>query len=108
MDLVVSWDSTTELNLTAPLSASGWNQYSFTVTGIGPDTLSFSGFDADGYTLLDNVQVQPLTAGVPDGAPGLLLTAGTLLALLASRKLGQLAKRPGVPMQIRAVELALH
>lgn len=83
MQLVAAWGSNAVLNLTAPLSASGWNPYSFEVTGSGSDTLSFSGFDSNGYTLLDNVQVQPIAAG--DGAPGLLLTIGTVFGLLAFR-----------------------
>lgn len=85
MQLVAAWGSNTVLNLTAPLSASGWNLYSFSVTGTGSDTVSFSGFDSYGYTLLDNVQVQPIATG--DGAPGLLLTIGTVFGLLAFRRL---------------------
>ena len=60
------------------MAAKGWTAYSATVSGTGSDLLEFSFRNDYGYFSLDNIS---LTASVPDGGPGLLLTTGILLGV---------------------------
>ncbi|HEY3756479.1 MAG TPA: hypothetical protein VGL42_10055 [Opitutaceae bacterium] len=89
LELTASWGSTQLLDLTAPLSAGGWNEYAFTVASSGAGTLSFSGLDDNGYTLLDNVQLK----SVPDEGSGWFMTGASLLALAAFAA-GARSRRP--------------
>jgi hypothetical protein len=77
-DFSVSWDANVLLSLTNPNTGVNWTEYSFTQTGTGSDSITFSFADNPGYMALDNVSVvlnQPTT---PEPSSLLLLGSGLL------------------------------
>jgi hypothetical protein len=85
-----SWDGNTVLSLTNPDTGANWTEYSFTETGTGNDTISFSFRDDPAYMALDNVSVvaQSGTSTVPEPSSLLLMGSGGLGLLgLIRRKL---------------------
>jgi hypothetical protein len=77
-DFGAYWNGSPLLSLTNPSTDGVWNQVSFTVTGTGSDTVSFSFMDDPAYLALDNVSVS--SSAIPEPA-SLTLLAGGLLAL---------------------------
>ena len=85
-----SFDGQVELNLTNPNTGANWTQFSFSATGTGNDTISFSFRDDPGYIGLDNVSVvaQSGQGTVPEPSSFLLMGSGALaLAGVIRRKL---------------------
>ena len=75
-----SWDGTNLINLTDPNTGAGWTRFSFTETGTGSDTISFSFQDDPGYLALDNVSVAASSTSTTTGTtpePSSLLLLGT-------------------------------
>jgi hypothetical protein len=80
-----SWDGTNLLTLTDQESLS-FEDFTFTVTGTGADTLAFSGYSASYWNYVDDVQVDdPPGDPVPEPA-SLGLFAGALVALRTLRR----------------------
>jgi len=85
-----SWDGTPVLSLSNPNTGANWTQYSFTETGTGSDTISFSFRDDPGWMALDNVSVTEQAPSVPEPSSLLLLGTGVLgLGGMVRRKLGR-------------------
>jgi len=85
------WDGNTLLSLTDPSTPNRqWVQYSFTETGTGHDSISFSFQDDPGYIALDNVIVSSTassTVTTPEPSSLVLLGSGVLaLGARARRK----------------------
>jgi hypothetical protein len=79
-DFSASWDGTSLVSLTNPNTGSNWTQMTYTATGTGSDTISFSFRDDPGYMGLDNVSVTQNSSGgtVPEPSSFLLLGSGVL------------------------------
>jgi hypothetical protein len=76
-DFSAYWDGGTALlSLTNPNTGATWSEYSYSVTGTGSDTISFTERDDPGYMALDNVSVSPGTT--PEPSSLLLLGSGLL------------------------------
>jgi hypothetical protein len=91
-DFSASWDGTALLSLTNPDTGVSWTQYTYTATGTGHDTISFSFADNPAYMALDNVSVTQNTEGgtVPEPSSLLLLGTGIVgLGGMIRRKLHQ-------------------
>ncbi len=75
-----SWDGNTLLSLTNPNTGANWSQYTYTETGTGSDTISFSFRDDPGYMALDNVSVteQTSSSSTPEPSSLILLGSGVL------------------------------
>ena len=74
-----SWDGTQVLNLSNPDTGANWTQFTFTETGTGSDTISFSFRDDPAYLALDNVSVTEQSgSSVPEPSSLLLLATGAL------------------------------
>lgn len=86
-DLTASWDNTPFFEVDGPIPTStvGWIEFSYTLRGTGSDTLSFAGWDAVNYVLLDDVAVVAVpTAAAPDAASVLsYIAAAAAIAGLA-------------------------
>ncbi len=84
------WDGNTVLSLTDPSTGNGrsWEQYSFTETGTGSDSITFTFQDDYGYIALDNVSVSSTggTGSTPEPSSFVLLGSGLLV-------LGKIARR---------------
>jgi hypothetical protein len=74
-DFSASWDANLLLSLTNPNTGVNWTEYSFTQTGTGSDTITFSFADTPAYLALDNVSVVQAT---PEPSSLLLLGSGLL------------------------------
>jgi PEP-CTERM motif len=78
-DFSAYWDGNQVLSLTNPNTGSAWSQFTFSETGTGNDTISFSFRDDPAYIALDNVSVTANTGGsVPEPSSFLLLGSGAL------------------------------
>ena len=91
-DFSATWDGTPLLSLTNPNTGANWTQYTFTATGTGSDTLTFSFRDDPAFMALDNISVTEQTSGtsVPEPSSLLLLGTGVLgLGGIVRRKLGR-------------------
>jgi PEP-CTERM motif len=88
-DFSASWDGTVVYSATNPNTGANWTEFSFTETGTGHDTISFSFRDDPEYIALDNVSVTPSPTGsVPEPSSFLLMGSGVLgLAGVVRRKL---------------------
>lgn len=75
-----SWNGTTLYSQVDPNTGGTWTQFSFSVTGTGSDTITFSAQDDPAYIALDNVQLSGST-GTPE--PGSLLLFGSGIVGLA-------------------------
>ena len=74
----VTWDSTTLVNMTDFASLNGiWENFTFTVTGTGSDTVTFSGFENSYADGLDDVTLNPRS--IPE--PSSLVVAMTALPM---------------------------
>jgi len=87
----VNWNGTTVYSANDPNTGGLWQQFSFSETGTGHDTISFSFEDNPGYIALDNVSVSPQSGGtVPEPGSLLLMGSGVLaMAGVIRRKLGR-------------------
>jgi hypothetical protein len=75
-DFSAMWDGTTVLSLTNPNTGAAWSQFSFTETGTGSDSITFSFRDDPAYMALDNVVVSAsstTTTGTTPEPSGLIL-----------------------------------
>ena len=89
-DFSASWDGTQIYSATNPNTGGQWQQFSFTETGTGHDTISFAFRDDPGYIALDNVSVTQQSGTVPEPSSILLLASGVLgLGSVARRKLSR-------------------
>ena len=89
-DFSASWDGTVVYSATDPDTGANWSQLTFTETGTGHDTISFSFRDDPAYIGLDNVSVtaQSGQGTVPEPSSFLLMGSGALaLAGVIRRKL---------------------
>jgi hypothetical protein len=88
-DFSASWDGTALLSLSNPNTGSNWSEFTYTVTGTGSDTLSFSFRDDPAYMALDNVSVTENSGqSVPEPSSWLLMGSGVLgLGGMVRRKL---------------------
>ncbi len=87
-DFSAKWDGTTVLSLSDPNTGANWTQFSFTETGTGNDTITFSFRDDPAYVALDNVSVTQNPSSVPEPSSFLLMGSGALaLAGVIRRKL---------------------
>lgn len=88
-DFTASWDGSQAITLTNPNTGGVYQQYSFTETGTGNDTITFSFRDDPGYIALDNVSVtQNQGTSVPEPSSIMLMGTGVLgLASVIRRKL---------------------
>jgi len=85
-----SWDGTQLVSLTDPNTGAQWQQYTFTTTGTGHDTITFAIQDDPAYIALDNVSVTQQSGTVPEPSSILLLASGVLgLGSMARRKLSR-------------------
>jgi hypothetical protein len=75
-----SWDGTQVLSLTNPDTGANWTEFSFTETGTGNDSITFSFRDDPAFIALDNVSVaaQSGTGTVPEPSSFLLMGSGAL------------------------------
>ncbi len=87
-DFSASWDGSQAISLTNPNTGGVWQQYSFTETGTGSDSITLSFRDDPAYIALDNVSVSPTATGtVPEPSSFLLMGSGVLgLAGVIRRK----------------------
>jgi hypothetical protein len=88
-DFSAMWDGTTVYSATDPNTGGNWQNFSFTETGTGHDTITFAFRDDPAYIALDNVSVTPSGGGtsVPEPSSILLMGSGVLgLAGVIRRK----------------------
>jgi len=91
-DFSALWDGAPLLSLTNPNTGANWTEFTFTATGTGSDTLTFSFRDDPAFMALDNISVTTETGGtsVPEPSSLLLLGTGVLgLGGMVRRKLGR-------------------
>ncbi len=82
-----SFDGNTLISQSDPNTGGNWQQFTFTVTGTGHDTVSFGFQDDPAYIALDNVSVTPNTGSAPEPSSFLLMGSGVLgLAGVIRRK----------------------
>ncbi len=88
-DFTASWDGSQAITLTNPNTGGVYQQYTFTETGTGNDTITLSFRDDPAYIALDNVSVtQNGGTSVPEPSSFLLMGTGVLgLAGVIRRKL---------------------
>lgn len=88
-DFSAFWDGTQVYSASDPNTGGVYQQFTFTETGTGNDTISFSFRDDPEYIALDNVSVSQNGGGtVPEPSSFLLLGSGVLgLAGVVRRKL---------------------
>ena len=72
-----SWDGTQVFSQSDPDTGGVWQEFSFTETGTGSDTIELSYRDDPAFLGLDNVSVTPVGA-VPEPSSLLLLGSGLL------------------------------
>jgi len=79
-DFSAMWDGTTVYSATDPNTGGNWQNFTFTETGTGSDTITFAFRDDPAYIALDNVSVTPSTSGtsVPEPSSILLMGSGVL------------------------------
>ena len=86
-DFSASWDGNQVLSLTNPNTGANWSLFSFTETGTGSDTISFSFRDDPAYIGLDNISVVAQTGTTPEPSSLLLMGSGVIgLAGVIRRK----------------------
>ena len=87
-DFSASWDGTTVYSATDPNTGGVYQQFTFSETGTGHDTITFSFRDDPAYIALDNVSVTQNSQTVPEPSSFLLMGSGVLgLAGVIRRKL---------------------
>jgi hypothetical protein len=89
-DFSAFWDGTQVYSATDPNTGGVYQQFSFTETGTGHDTITFSFRDDPAYIALDNVSVTQNggTGSVPEPSSFLLMGSGILgLAGVIRRKM---------------------
>lgn len=89
-DFSAMWDGTTVYSATDPNTGGAYTLFSFTETGTGHDTITFSFRDDPAYIALDNVSVTQSGGGgtVPEPSSFLLMGSGVLgLAGVIRRKM---------------------
>jgi PEP-CTERM motif len=77
-DFTASWDSSQAISFLNPNTGVNWTQFSFTETGTGSDSITFSFRDDPEYMALDNVVVMQQTGTTPEPSSLLLLGSGLL------------------------------
>jgi hypothetical protein len=77
-DFSASWDGNPVYSATNPDTGANWTLFSFTETGTGSDTISFSFRDDPAYMALDNVSVTQTSSTVPEPGSLLLMGSGAL------------------------------
>jgi hypothetical protein len=90
-DFSVTWDGTTLVSLSNPNTGANWSELTFSATGTGSDTLTFSFRDDPAYIGLDNISVTAQSGtSVPEPSSILLMGSGVLaMAGVIRRKLGR-------------------
>jgi len=73
----VTWDDNVLLDMINFANITSWTEFSFTVTGTGSDTVSFSGYQNYGRTGLDGIRLD-VPGAVPEPAALPLLGLGVL------------------------------
>jgi hypothetical protein len=85
--LTADWGLTQVLSINADSANFDWTEFSFTETALGPTTISFAARNTPSYIGLDDVSVTPVSNGVPDSGPGLVLAAAALFGVCALSQL---------------------
>jgi hypothetical protein len=86
-DFSAMWDGNTVYSATDPNTGGVYQQFSFTETGTGHDTIQFNFRDDPAYIALDNVSVTANQGTAPEPSSFLLMGSGVLgLAGIIRRK----------------------
>jgi uncharacterized protein DUF642/PEP-CTERM motif-containing protein len=77
-DFSASWDNNTLFSVSDPNTGAVWTQYTFSTTGTGSDTITFSFRDDPAWMALDNISVVQSGPATPEPSSLLLLGSGLL------------------------------